>query len=97
MLLVNCVLKEIILQWNYRKMTISGAFSYDSFVKLHGKKFGSCNITVLYPKPCSNEVCYKMTAFESNKYFLLREIIIQYSLPVKCFIHVAYKQGCIIK
>ena len=30
--------KGTILQKNYRKMTISWAFSYNSFVKLHGKK-----------------------------------------------------------
>ena len=36
-----------------------------SFVKLHGKIFLgalSYNMTVLYPNPCYNEVCYKGTA-----------------------------------
>ena len=33
------------------------SFSYNSFVKLYGKKFGSHNMTVLYPN-----LCYKGTA-----------------------------------
>ena len=30
--------KVTLLQWNYRKMTITWSFSYNSFVKFHGKK-----------------------------------------------------------
>ena len=30
--------KRIILQRNYNKRTIAWSFSYDSFVKFHGKK-----------------------------------------------------------
>ena len=41
-------------------MTILWSFSYNSSEKLHGKKFGSHNMTVLYP--CYNKVCYKGTA-----------------------------------
>ena len=37
--------KGTILQRNYRKMT----FSYNSFVKFHGKKNGSHSMTVFYP------------------------------------------------
>ena len=57
--------KVTILQRNYRKMTIIWSFSYNSFVKFHGKKFGSHNMTVLYSNPCFNEVCYKGTALYS--------------------------------
>ena len=32
------------------------------FVKLHGKKFGSHNMTMLYPNLCNNEACYNVTA-----------------------------------
>ena len=53
--------KGIILQRNYKKMTISWSSSYNSFVKFHGKKFGSQNMTVLYPNPCYIEVCYNGT------------------------------------
>ena len=38
------------------------SFSYNSFVKLHGKKIVSHSMTVLYPNPCYNEACYKGTA-----------------------------------
>ena len=38
------------------------SFSYDSFVKFHGKKLGSQNMSVLHPNSCYNEVCYKGTA-----------------------------------
>ena len=37
-----------ILQRNYRKMTIKMVISYSSFVKLHEKKSGSHNMTMLY-------------------------------------------------
>ena len=41
---MDCVISEscykgIILQRNYRKMTIKWPFSYNSFVKFHGKHF----------------------------------------------------------
>ena len=49
--------KGTILQRNYRKMTIKWSFSLNSFVKFHCKKFGSHNMTVLYPNLCYNEVC----------------------------------------
>ena len=40
---MDCVISEpcykgAILQRNYRKMTILWSFSYNSFVKVHGKK-----------------------------------------------------------
>ena len=34
-------------------MTMKWSFSKNSFVKIHGKKFGSPNMTALYPNPCS--------------------------------------------
>ena len=43
-------------------MTIKWSFSYNSFVKFHGKK--NWDITLLYPNPCYNEVCYKGTALQ---------------------------------
>ena len=44
--------KRTILQRNYTKMTILWSFSYNSFVKIHGKKNWDHNITALYPKWC---------------------------------------------
>ena len=58
--------KEIILQRNYRKMTILWSFSYNSFVKFHGKIFSSHNVTVLYSNLWYNKVCYKGTALYST-------------------------------
>ena len=37
-------------------------FSYSSFEKLHVKKIGSHNMSVLYPVLCYNEVYYKGAA-----------------------------------
>ena len=37
----------IILQMNYRKLTMKWPFSYNSKVKFIGKKFGSHNMTVV--------------------------------------------------
>ena len=34
-------------------------FSYNSFVKFHGKEFGSHNMTVVYPNMYCYRVCYK--------------------------------------
>ena len=48
--------KGAILQKNYRKITISWSFSYNFFVKFHGKNFWSHNMTVLYPNPGYSEV-----------------------------------------
>ena len=62
MLLVNCVIKGQFDKRNYRKMTISWSFSNNSFVKFHGQKLESHNMTTLYPNPCYNEVCYIGTA-----------------------------------
>ena len=44
------------------EITISWSFSYNTFVKFHSKTIGS-HMTVLYPNPCYNEVCYKGTYF----------------------------------
>ena len=51
--------KATILQTlrNYRKMTISWSFTYNSFVKVHGKIIGRHNMNVLYP-----DSCYRGTA-----------------------------------
>ena len=43
-------------------MTMKWSFSYNSFVKFNSKNFGSNNMTMLYPIPCYNDVCYKGTA-----------------------------------
>ena len=43
-------------------MTIVWSFSYNSFVKFHGKKIWSHNMTVVYTNACFNDVCYKGTA-----------------------------------
>ena len=53
--------KGTILQKNYRKMTIPWSFSYNPFVKFHGKINGSHNMTVLYPNLCYKKVFYKRT------------------------------------
>ena len=53
--------KGEILQRNYRKMTISWSFSYNSFRKFHGKRIQSNNITVLYLNLSYSEACYKET------------------------------------
>ena len=39
-------------QFNKEKITMEWSFSYDSFVKIHGKKYGSHNVnmTMLYIK-----------------------------------------------
>ena len=36
-------------------MTILWSFSYNSFVKFHGKTFGSHNMTVSYTNLCYNK------------------------------------------
>ena len=61
---INCVIskscyKGTILQRNYRKMTVIWSFSYNSFVKFHGKKIGSHYMARFFLNPCNNEVCYK--------------------------------------
>ena len=42
-------------------MTMKWSFSYNSFVKSHGKKNGSHNQAMLYPNLCYNKVCYNGT------------------------------------
>ena len=44
--------KGIILQRNYRKMTILWSFSYNYFVKFHGKRFGSHNFQICVKVRC---------------------------------------------
>ena len=70
--------KGTILQRNYRKMTMS--FSYNSFVKFHGKFFLSHNMTMLYPKPCYIEVWYKGTEL-----YIIHVLIIQGCVQICCF------------
>ena len=53
---IKSVISELCFEWtilqrNYRKMTILWSFSYNSFVKFHGKKLDSHNMTMLYPNP----------------------------------------------
>ena len=62
---MDCVISELCykgttLQRNYKKMTISWSFRYNSFVIFHGKTIWEPQ-HVLYPNPCSNEVCYNRT------------------------------------
>ena len=60
----NCY-KVTILQRNY-----SWSFSYNSFVKFHGKIFGEPQYELLiYQKRCYNKGCYKETAFNRFSYF----------------------------
>ena len=55
--------KGKILQRNYRKMTSSWSFSYNSIVIFHDKNIWEPQrVTVLYQNLCYNEVCYKGTA-----------------------------------
>ena len=63
---MDCIISEsyylrAISQRNYRKMTITWSFSYNSFVKFHDKKNWSHIRTALYLTPCYYEVCYKET------------------------------------
>ena len=45
--------KGTILQRNYRKMTMQWSFSYNFFVKLHGKKIWKPqHENVIYSNPC---------------------------------------------
>ena len=52
--------KGTISQRNYRKMTILWSFSYNFFVKFHGKK--DCIYISIYIKICYKEVCNKGSA-----------------------------------
>ena len=47
-------------------MTILWSFSYNFFVKFHGKKPGTHNMTVIYPNLSDNEVSYKGTVLYST-------------------------------
>ena len=69
---------------NYRKMTISWSFSFNSFVKFHGEKIWSHNITVLYANLCYNQVCYEKTALYSNI------LTPYYTDPISCTISFDY-------
>ena len=57
--------KGATLQRN-RKMTIRWSFSYNSFVKFHGKKIETTT-QLLYPNLCYNKVCYKVTELYFKK------------------------------
>ena len=79
--------KETILQRNYRKMTIVWSFSYNSFVKFHGKKIGSHNMTVFYPNLCLGYIRINHVISEScNKGMILqrnyRKITILWSFSI---------------
>ena len=47
---VNDVIKGQFYKLIIGKWTISWSFSYYSFVEFHGKRIGSHNMTMLYPK-----------------------------------------------
>ena len=49
--------KGTIIQRNYRKTNMTWSFSYNSFVKFHGKKNGRHIMAVLYPNLYYSEVC----------------------------------------
>ena len=55
-------LKRTTLQKNYRTMTISWSFFYNSFVKLHGKKIWEPQHDCVIIKSVYSEVYYKGTA-----------------------------------
>ena len=59
-------------------MTILWSFSYNSFVKFHGKKFGIHNITLLYPNLCYNEMCYKGTEMYAHKEYFIGCLVTQF-------------------
>ena len=50
---------HVVYMFSYTKRTFLELYSYNSFVKFHGKKkVGSHNMTNSYSKPCYNEMCY---------------------------------------
>ena len=51
---ISRIMKRTILQRNYRKMTILWSFSYNIFVKLHGKNFWTTT------RLCHIQNCVKM-------------------------------------
>ena len=63
-----------ILRTNYRKNTISGSFSYNSFVQFHGKKLKKSQNDCVISKSGFNQMCYKGIAvyleFISENIFL---------------------------
>ena len=69
--------KGTILQRNNRKMTISWSFSYNSFVKFCGKRFG-IHMTVFYLNLCCNKVCNKGTALCMVKEYLKKDLGIEF-------------------
>ena len=52
---MNCVIKG-----QFYKRDITWSFSYDSFVKFHGRKIGSHNMTGLHPNLCYNDITEKL-------------------------------------
>ena len=56
---LGIILQGIILQRNYRQMTILWPFSYNSFVKLHCNNFWETQHDYVISKSVKNEVCYK--------------------------------------
>ena len=56
MLQVNHVIKG-----QFYKRIVGKRPFHGHFVRFHGKKMG-VTITMLYPNPCYNEVCYKWIA-----------------------------------
>ena len=60
-------------------MTILWSFSYNYFVKLHSKKNGNLNMTVLYQNLCYNEVCYIRIAMYFETALLMSSTLLPYS------------------
>ena len=54
-----------ILQRNFMVNDNERAVSYNSFVKFRGKRFGSHNMTMLYPNRSTSKVYYKVCQFGS--------------------------------
>ena len=59
--------KGKILQRIYRKMTILWLFPIFPLNSYRVEGFGSHNLTVLYPNPCYDKMCYKGTALYCYK------------------------------
>ena len=56
MLYLESIKMDSVISELHYKGIISWSFSYNPFVKFHGKNFGSCNMTMLYPNPHYDEV-----------------------------------------
>ena len=51
--------EQHIMKGRFYKGIIGWSFSYNFFVKIHGKKFGRQQQPCFYPNLCNNEACFK--------------------------------------